>query len=138
MALANLSPSFPPFVPTAPVRVAVAVSALAALAACASKPTTTSAPAPVAAAPAAPSWRSCPDPTDGPSIVANDINEAYRAWTSNPSTELPPACVFTSLARVTNSVTDSTNGRALALVAELRRRGPGSEPRELLAAEVVL
>ena len=91
---------------------------------------------PAVAAPAAPSWLTCPDPTDGPSIVANDISEAYRAWTSSPSTQLPPACVFTALARVRNNVTDSTIGRALTLVAELRRRG--SEPRDLLAGEVVL
>ena len=64
------------------------------------------------------------------------VNEAYRAWTSNPSTQLPPPCVFTALAGVTSSVTDSTNGRALALVAEVRRRSP--EPRDLLAAEVLL
>ena len=85
-----------------------------------------------------PTWLTCPDPTDGPTIVANDINEAYRAWTSNPSTQLPPVCAFTALARVTNGITDSTNARALALVAELHRRGPPPEPRDLLAAEVVL
>ena len=123
--------------PTAPVRAAVAAFALAALAACASTPVP-KAPAPVVATPASPAWLTCPDPSDGPSIVADDINEAHRAWTTNPSTQLPPACVFTALARVANNVTDSTNGRALALVAELRRRGPSSEPRDLLAAEILL
>jgi hypothetical protein len=126
------SPSFVP----APFRVAIAACALAALSACASKPGAPSAGPAAAAAPATPSWLTCPDPTDGPSIVANDISEAYRAWTSNSSTQLPPACVFTALGRVRNSVTDSTIGRALTLVAELRRRG--SEPRDLLAGEVVL
>ena len=55
---------------------------------------------------------------------------------SNPSTPLPPACVFTALAAVASNITDSTSAHALALAAEVRRRGP--EPRELLAAEVVL
>jgi len=118
---------------------AVPLAALAALAACASSSTpAASVPAPVAAAPATPSWLTCPDPTDGPSVVANDINEAYRAWTSNPATQLPPACVFSALARVASGVTDSTNNRGLALVAEARRRGPASAPRDLLAAEVLL
>lgn len=137
MPLANLLPFFPHSVLTtfSAIRATVAAFALATLAACASTPApNASASAPVA--PPAPSWLTCPDPADGPTVVANDINEAHRAWTSNPSTQLPPACVFTALARVTNTVTDSTNGRALALVAELRRRGP--EPRDLLAAEVML
>jgi hypothetical protein len=119
----------------AALRVAAAALSLVTLAACASTPASTAA-APAPAPPAAPAWLTCPDPSDGPSIVANHVNEAYRAWSSNPSTQLPPACVFTALAAVTNSVTDSTNGRALALVAEVRRRGPAA--RELLAAEVLL
>ena len=138
-ALVNLPPSFPPFVPTpTPVRLAIATFALAGLAACASAPPPNASAPPVVEAPAAPPWMTCPDPADGPSIVANDINEAYRAWTSNPSTQLPPACVFTALARVANGVTDSTNVRALALVAESRRRGAAKEPRDLLTAEIVL
>ena len=113
-----------------------AAFALAVLIGCAPKPASTAAaPSPVTA-PAAPAWLSCPDPTDGPSIVANDIDEAHKAWTSNPATPLPPACVFTALSRVENSITDSTNAHALALAAEVRKHGP--ETRELLAAEVVL
>jgi len=109
---------------------------LAGLSGCASKPTSaTSAPAP-AAAPAAPAWLSCPGPSDGVSIVADDITEAHRAFVSNPSTPVPPACVFSALAGVANSVSDSTVAHALILAAEARRRG--REPRELAAAEVVL
>jgi hypothetical protein len=125
-------------VPLASRRVAVAAFALTGVAACASNPpATAAAPSPVAA-PAAPAWLTCPDPADGPSIVANDINEAYRAWTSNSSSPLPPACVFTALARVNTGVTDSTNGRAITLVGEMRRRGASPEARDLVAAEVVL
>lgn len=112
------------------------VAALAAATACASKPASTPEPAPTPAAAATPTWLSCPDPTDGPSIIANSIDEAHRAWSANPSTQLPPPCVFSSLARVAESVTDSTNDRALELAAEAQRRGPA--PRELLAAEVTL
>jgi hypothetical protein len=123
-------------VPRPFLRVATAAFALAGLAGCASQPTPASAPAPVVAAPTAPAWLTCPDPSEGPSVVANNVNEAYRAWTSNPSIQLPLACVFTALARVANGVTDSVNSRGLTLVGEVRKRGP--EPRELLAAEVLL
>jgi hypothetical protein len=123
-------------VPRPFLRVATAAFALAGLAGCASQPTPASAPAPVVAAPTVPAWLTCPDPSEGPSVVANNVNEAYRAWTSNPSIQLPLACVFTALARVANGVTDSVNSRGLTLVGEVRKRGP--EPRELLAAEVLL
>jgi hypothetical protein len=118
-------------------RVATVLFALAGAVACAAKPAATpapAAPAPVAAA--TPTWMSCPDPTDGPSIVINAVDEAHRAFIANPSTQLPPACVFGAFARVAATVTDSVNDRALALAAEARKRGP--ESRELLSAEVVL
>jgi hypothetical protein len=114
----------------------ISAAAIAAVTACASKPAPTPAPAPAPVVAATPTWLSCPDPTDGPSIIANSIDEAHRAWTANPSTQLPPPCVFSSLARVAGSVTDSTNDRALALAAEVQRRGPAQ--RDLLAAEVML
>src|SRR5262245_6320922 len=119
-------------------RRAVIVSSALVLAACGPKAASSPAPAPAptAAAPVA-TWLRCPDPTDGPSIVINAIDEAHRAWVANPtSTQLPPACVFAAFARVANSVTDSLNNGALALVAESRRRGPVE--REVLAAEVLL
>ena len=112
------------------------VLAVAALTGCAAKTGPANAAPAVDASPPAPAWLACPGSSDGPSIVANDIDEAHRVWKSNPSTPLPPACVFTALAAVANSVTDSTHARALSLAAEARRRGP--EAPELLAAEVVL
>lgn len=125
-----------PTTPSAFFRGTMTVVVLTSLGACATTPTS-KAPAPgPTAAPAAPAWLSCPGPSDGASIVADKINEAHRALAANASTQLPPACVFSALVGVANSVTDSTVGRALALVAETRRRGP--EPRELAAAEVAL
>ena len=112
------------------------VLALAALTGCAAKTVPTNETPAVAASPAAPAWLACPSSSDGPSIIANDINEAHRTWLSNASTPMPPACVFTAVAAIANSITDSTNAHALALTAEARRRG--AEARELLAAEVVL
>ena len=125
----------PPFTLSAFLRGVMVAAVVAGLSGCASKPTSASAPAP-AAAPAAPAWLSCPGPSDGASIVADDINEAHRAFASNPSTQLPPACVFSALAGVATGVTDSTVARALVLTGEVRRRGPAT--RELAAAEVVL
>jgi len=124
-----------PLTLTALLRRVMAAAVVAGLSGCGSKPTSASAPAP-AAAPAAPAWLSCPGPSDGASIVSDDINEAHRAFASNPSTQLPPACVFSALAGVATGVTDSTVARALVLAAEVRRRGPAT--RELAAAEVVL
>jgi hypothetical protein len=125
-----------PVPPAAFLRGATAVVLFAALSGCASKPTSTASASAPAAAPATPAWLSCPGPSDGVSIVADAITEAHRAFVSNPSTQLPPACVFSALAGVANSVSDSTVVRALVLAAEVRRRGP--EPRDLAAAEVVL
>ena len=113
------------------------VSCAAAAAACGPKAASSPAPAPAPAAAAAPTWLTCPDPTDGPSIVFNAIDEAHRAWVANPATtQLPPACVYTAFARVAGSASDSVNIRALALAMEASRRTP--DQRELLAAEVVL
>lgn len=105
---------------------------------CASKSGPTPAPVatPSSAAASTPTWLSCPDPTDGPSIVVNAIDEAHRAFVANPATPLPPACVLATFARLPGRGTDSVNDRALALAAESRRRGP--EQRDLLAADVLL
>lgn len=121
----------------ATVRAVTVVGALLAAAACASKPAPAPAPAatPVAT-PVTPSWLTCPDPTDGPSIVINAIDEAHRAWTADPSTQLPPGCVFAAFARASAAASDSTNARALALATEADRRTP--RQRDVLAAEVVL
>jgi hypothetical protein len=111
-----------------------ALFAFASALACAPK---TAPPAPAAAPVAAPPtvMQTCPDPTDGPSIVINAVEEAHRVWVANPTTPLPPPCVFGAFARITSPVSDSLNDRALALAAELRRRG--SNQPELLAAEIV-
>lgn len=96
-------------------------------------------PAPVAApaAAAAPTvMQTCPDPTDGPSIVIDAVDQAHRAFVANPTTPLPPVCVLAAFARIASPVPDSLNAGALALAGEWRRRG--SNQRELLATEVVL
>lgn len=114
----------------------MALCILAVAAACTPKATP---PAPAAAPPtaAAPTvMQTCPDPSDGPSIVINAVDEAHRALIANPTTPLPPACVLAAFARIASPLPDSLNAGALALAAELRRRG--SNQRELLATEIVL
>ena len=116
-------------------RTPLALCALTAAVACSPKSTP---PAPVAAAPtaAAPTvMQTCPDPSDGPSIVINAVDEAHRAFVANPATPLPPVCVLAAFARIA-SPPDSLDAGALALAGELRRRG--SDQRELLATEIVL
>ena len=106
-------------------RLAMAVCVAAAVA-CAPKstpPTPVAAP-PVAAAPTV--MQTCPDPTDGPSIVINAVDEAHRAFVANPTTPLPPVCVLAAFARIPSPVPDSLNDDALALAGELRRRGSES------------
>jgi hypothetical protein len=115
---------------------AIGVSLLAVAVACGSKagspPTTAAAPAASASA----VRQTCPDPTDGPTIIAGAVEDAHRIWVANPSTALPPPCVLAAFARLSAPVPDSLDAHALALVAELRHRG--SSERELLATEVVL
>lgn len=114
----------------------MALCVLAGAVACATK---TTLPAPVAAPPTAgvPTvMQTCPDPTDGPSIVINAVDEAHRALVANPTTPLPPPCVLAAFARIASPLPDSLNTGALALATELRRRG--SNQRELLATEIVL
>jgi hypothetical protein len=114
----------------------LAMCTIAAAAACGPKAAPpTPAPTPTAAAPAV--MQTCPDPTDGPSIVSNAVQEAHRAWVANSATPLPPACVLTAFAHISSPMPDSLNAAAVALSGELRRRG-GANQRELLAAEIVL
>jgi hypothetical protein len=114
--------------------VAFACAVLAGASGCAPK-----AAGPVAAPTAAPTptiSQTCPDPTDGPSIVVNAVEEGHRALVANPSTALPPACVLTAFAHITRVLPDSLNDHALAIAAALRTRG--TNPRELLASEIVV
>jgi len=110
---------------------------LAASTACAPKST---APAPVAAPPAAAAapaiMQTCPDASDGATIVIAAVDQAHRAFAANPATPLPPVCVFAAFARISAPVPDSLDDEALALTAELRRRG--SDQRQVLAAEIVI
>jgi hypothetical protein len=116
-------------------RTAIGFAALAAAFACASAPAPSPAPAP--AAPAAPTiMQTCPEPTDGPSIVVNAIEEAHRALVANPATTLPPACVVGAYAQLNTFLPDSIDAHALAIATELARRG--GNQKELLAGEVVL
>jgi hypothetical protein len=80
--------------------------------------------------------QTCPDPTDGPSIVVNAIEEAHRALVATPSTPLPPVCVISAYAQVPGVMPDSIDAHALTIAAELSRRG--ASERELLSSEIVL
>jgi hypothetical protein len=97
-------------------------------------------PPPPSAAPAstvAPTiMLTCPDPTVGPSIVINAIEDAHRALSANPSTPLPPPCVLTAFGNIARPLPDSINEHALAIASALSSRG--GDRRELLASEVVL
>src|SRR4051812_13718488 len=117
-----------------PFRTVSVIAAVAAVFACGPKAAPPPSTPTVAAAPTV--MQTCPDPTDGPSIVVNAVDEAHRALVANPSTPLPPVCVLTAFGRVARDVADSTNEHALALAAELRRRG--TDQADLLSAEIVL
>jgi hypothetical protein len=80
--------------------------------------------------------QTCPEPSDGPSIVVNAVEEAHRALTANPSTPLPPGCVLTAFARIPGAIPDSIDAHALTIAAELARRG--GNLRDVLASEVML
>jgi len=128
-------PNFPP-AQNRPFRWIPAAAWLAAAAACGSKagspPTTAAAPAASASA----VRQTCPDPTDGPTIIVGAVEDAHRIWVANPSTPLPPPCVLAAYSKLSAPVPDSVDAHAIALVAELRRRG--SSERELLVTEVGL
>lgn len=114
---------------------AVAAAVFAGILGCASKGaglSTATTPAP-----AAPTIsQTCPEPTDGPSIVVNAVEEGHRALVANPSTPLPPVCVLTAFAEITRILPDSLNEHALAIAAALRARG--TSQRELLASEIIV
>jgi hypothetical protein len=80
--------------------------------------------------------QTCPDASDGATIVIAAVDQAHRAFVANPTTPLPPVCVFAAFARISGPVPDSLDDQALALTAELRRRG--SDQRQVLAAEIVI
>ena len=114
----------------------LALCLLAGVVACGPKSTP---PSPVVAPPTASAptvMQTCPDPSDGPSIVINAVDEAHRAFVANSNTPLPPVCVLAAFARIASPLPDSLDAGALALAGELRRRG--SDQRELLATEIVL
>ena len=120
---------------------AISISLLAAAAACSSKagspPTPGATPSSRSArASASGAKQTCPDATDGHTIVAAAVENAHRAWAANPSASLPTPCVLVAYSRLSGPVPDSLDAHALAIVAELRRRG--ASERELLAAEVAL
>ncbi len=118
----------------APCRRLVALAATASAIACAP------ASAPPPPAPAAPPVSApvisqrCPDPSDGPSIVVNAVEDAHRALAANPSTPLPPVCVLTAYAQITSVLPDSLDAHALVIAAELDRRGSGKAT--LLESEI--
>lgn len=117
-------------------RRALGLWVVAAIVGCAPKAAPPAA-APTPAAPAAPTiMQTCPDPTDGPSIVISAVEDAHRALVANPSTPLPPVCVLTAYTNIPRTLPDSINTHALAIATALR--GRGSEQRELLASEVIL
>ncbi len=120
-------------------RAFLAVTTLTMLAAtaCAPKSATTPAPAAAPPAPATPTiMQTCPEPSDGPSIVVNAVEEAHRALLSNPATALPPGCVLAAFARIPGTMPDSIDAHALAIAAELAKRG--GNQRDVLASQVVL
>jgi hypothetical protein len=104
-------------------------------AACAAPPPPAQPPVPEAA-PAPTIMQTCPDATDGPSVIVNAIEEAHRALVANPSTPLPPACVVGAFARIDGYLPDTLVEHASSLAAAIGRRGPPQ--RDLLAAEVLL
>ena len=118
------------------IRITLAASAvLVGALGCASNagPASTPTPAPAAGPTIS---QTCPDPTDGPSIIVGRVEDAHQALVANPSTPLPPVCVLTAFAQITRILPDTLNDHALAIAAALRARG--TNQRELLASEVVV
>src|SRR4051812_37576360 len=108
---------------------AFAAAALATVSACAPKSAApTPAPIPTSAQPTI--SQTCPDPTDGPSIVVQAVEDAHRAMAANPTGAVPPVCLVTAFARIQTVVPDSLDQHAIAIAAELDRRG--TDRRELL------
>jgi len=112
------------------------VAALATVSACAPK-SAAPAPTPTPAGPAQPTIsQTCPDPTDGPSIVVQAVEDAHRAMAANPTGPVPPVCLVTAFARIQTAIPDSLNEHAIAIAAELDKRG--MDRKDLLASEIAL
>jgi hypothetical protein len=99
---------------------------------------TTSVPTPRVTAAASPPTvsQTCPDASDGPSIVVQAVEDAHQALAANPSGPVPPACLVAAFARIPIVVPDSLTDHTLSIAAEIDRRGPA--PRELLTSEITL
>jgi hypothetical protein len=113
------------------------LSIVAAIAACGrGAPAPTPGPAPVARAPGQPTIsQTCPDASDGRSVVVQAIEDSRRAMGVNPTGPVPPVCLLTAFVHIA-VVPDSVNEHALGIAAELDRRG--ATPRDLLPAEIAL
>ena len=111
----------------------IALLALVAPLACA--PKTSSGPTP-RPGPAGAVRQTCPDSSDGASIIVDAIESAHRALVASPSTPLPPACVVVAFAQIETPVADSTSEHGLSIATELGKRGPATA--ELIASEVTL
>lgn len=136
--MTSTHPSIPPATRRRIARslVALALASFAAALGCAPK-AAPPAPSPSAPAPAAPViLQTCPGPADGPSILVNALEDAHRALVANPATPLPPACVLSALSQIRGPMPDSIGDHALAIAAELERRG--TTQADLLASEVTL
>ncbi|HKS07203.1 MAG TPA: hypothetical protein VJR92_12920 [Gemmatimonadaceae bacterium] len=86
-------------------------------------------------APAGAIAQTCPDSSDGPSIVVDAVETAHRAIAANPATTPPPVCLVAAVAQL-QTVADSTREHTLAVAAAIGRRG--TAPAELLASEMIL
>src|SRR3954469_23369008 len=114
----------------------VGVAVLTLATACAPS-ASTPAPSPTPVVLSAPSvMQTCPSASDGPSIVVNAVEDAHRALVMNPSTQLPPPCLLSAIARLTTPVPDSIDTHAIGLATEIARRG-GNE-RDVRESEVLL
>src|SRR5262249_55192603 len=80
--------------------------ALGTVSACAPKPATP-APAPTATPPSATVSQTCPEPSAGPSIIVQAVEDARRAMVANPAGPVPPACLVTAFVRIPVVVPDS-------------------------------
>lgn len=120
-----------------PLKNRVFSSVILAVATACAPAASTPTPSPTPAAPSAPTvMQTCPSASDGPSIIVNAIEDAHRALEANASTPLPPPCVLTAFARLTNPVPDVLETHAIDLASALARRG--GNQRDLHESEVLL
>ncbi len=124
---------------TRALRALLGVAVATSLSACASTPAATSAPPPSAAAPPSAALtvsQKCPDPSDGPSMIVQAVEDARHAMAANPTGPVPPVCLVASVARIPVVVPDSITDHTLGIAAELDRRGTAT--RDLLTSEITL